>query len=82
MIECISCLYELQCDWTEAEAEPCGHYRPEPGYKKARESLDRKSLYIKIIHDLADVADLEVEGIISIKDKKDQTSIAVVMAKR
>lgn len=82
MIECISCLYELQCDWTEAESEPCSHYRPEPGYKKVREPLDRKSLYIKIIYDLADVADLEVEGIISIKDKKDQTSIAVVMVKR
>lgn len=82
MIECISCLYELQCDWTEAEAGKCSHYRPEPGCKKVREPLDRKSLYIKIIHDLADVADLEVEGMISIKDKKDQASIAVVMARR
>lgn len=27
MIECISCLYEYQCDW--AEAGHCSHYRPE-----------------------------------------------------
>lgn len=81
-MDCTSCMYEYMCDWTEAESGPCSHYRPEPGYKKVREPLDRKSLYIKIIYDLADVADLEVEGIISIKDKKDQTSIAVVMVKR
>lgn len=79
MIECISCLYEYQCDW--AEAGHCSHYRPDPDHKE-RDRLDRKYLYLKIMQDLADAADLAVAGIISVTDKKDQTSIAVVMAKR
>lgn len=77
MIECISCLYECQCDW--AEAGKCSHYRPEPDCKKAEEAPDRKSLYIKIIHDLANIAGLDVEGIVRIKDKEDQTSDLIIL---
>lgn len=44
--------------------------------------MDRKSLYIKIIRDLADIAGLDVEGIVSIKDRKEQTSDLIIMAKK
>ena len=66
----------------EAEAGKCSHYRPEPGCKKVREPMDRKSLYIKIIRDLADIAGLDVEGIVSIKDRKEQASDLIIMAKK
>ena len=82
MMDCTLCLYEYQCDWAEAENGQCSHYRPEPGCKKVGEVLDKKSLYIKSICDLADVAGLDIEGIISVKDKKDQTSSAVIITKR
>lgn len=35
MIECISCLYKLQCDW--AEAGECSHYRPDLEHKEAED---------------------------------------------
>ena len=82
MIECISCLYEYQCDWAEAEAGECSHYRPDPDHKRLDRPLDRKDLYLKVMQDLADAAGLDVEGIISVKDKKDQTSSAVIITKR
>ena len=37
MIECISCLYEHQCDWAEAEAGECSHYRPDLEHKEAED---------------------------------------------
>lgn len=80
--DCTTCIYEYQCDWAEAEAGECSHYRLESGCKKVGEVLDKKSLYIKSICDLADVAGLDIEGIISVKDKKDQTSSAVIITKR
>ena len=82
MIDCISCLYEYQCDWTEAEVGKCSHYRPEPENKRTEKRQDKKSLYIKIIRDLADIAGLDVEGIVSIKDRKEQTSDLIIMAKK
>ena len=27
--DCTTCLYEYQCDWAEAEAGECSHYRPD-----------------------------------------------------
>ena len=73
MIECASCLYELQCDWEEAVPGPCGHYRPDPDYKEPDKPLDRKSLYLEILRKLADTEGLDVSGMIQVKDEKDHT---------
>lgn len=29
MTDCTTCIYEYQCDWAEAEAGDCSHYRPD-----------------------------------------------------
>ena len=36
-MDCTSCMYEYMCDWTEAEASECSHYRPDSEHKEAED---------------------------------------------
>ena len=82
MADCTMCSYEYQCDWGEIVDGRCSHYRPVPDCQETEKRLDRKSLYIEIIRNLADIADLDVEGIVSITDRKEQTSDLIIMIKK
>ena len=36
-MDCTSCMYEYMCDWTEAEASECSHYRPDLEHKETED---------------------------------------------
>ena len=41
-MDCTSCMYEYMCDWTEAEASECSHYRPDLEHKEAQNDTKKQ----------------------------------------